>query len=220
MSVISLDMERKTYRKRSAVVTILEEFTLEVCQGERVAIIGESGVGKSSLLNILGLIDRRFSGTYLRFGRDVADLSDRGAASLRNDRIGFVLQESALINTLTIADNIRLPLLYARQQQAGGGGNFDRLVDSLGIAPILKKTPVECSGGEKARAVFARGVIMNPHIVLADEPTASLDAENKAKVLDLLLGLNREHGTTVITVTHDMDVANQHDRVVALKKRM
>ena len=106
------------------------------------------------------------------------------------------------------------------QQQAGGGGNFDRLVDSLGIAPILKKTPVECSGGEKARAVFARGVIMNPHIVLADEPTASLDAENKAKVLDLLLGLNREHGTTVITVTHDMDVANQHDRVVALKKRM
>ena len=139
----------------------------------------------------------------------------------RNEKLGFVLQESALINSLRIEDNIKLPFLYKKAlEKETARHNFDDIVDAIGIRDILRKKPLECSGGEKARAVFARAVMMNPQIILADEPTASLDPENKQRIINLLFDLNKEFDTTLITVTHDLEVANQHDRVIQLEKEV
>lgn len=140
-------------------------------------------------------------------------------AQWRNQKIGFVLQESALINSLTIEDNIKLPLLYAgAEKKEFKPEDFESVVDAIGIKPILKKKPLECSGGEKARAVFARGIIMKPQIILADEPTASLDIENRERIVTLLFKMNKEFNTTIITVTHDLEIANRHDRIIHLER--
>ncbi|AOZ73406.1 ABC transporter [Boudabousia tangfeifanii] len=217
--IIGLDIERKIYKKRASTVTLLQNFSLNVQEGEKIAIVGESGVGKSTLLNIIGLIDRDYAGTYHLFGQDVAELSDRELAYLRNQKIGFVLQESALINSLSLADNIKLPFLYSKDPKRHLAERFDEVVTTLGIEPILSKKPLDCSGGEKARAVFARAIVMSPEIVLADEPTASLDIDNREKILDLIFKLNEENGSTVLTVTHDLYVAQRHDRVVTLQRK-
>ena len=141
-------------------------------------------------------------------------------AQWRNQRIGFVLQESALINSLTIEDNIKLPILYTgfEKGKSKQDEDFEMVTNAIEIKSILKKKPLECSGGEKARAVFARGIIMKPQIILADEPTASLDAENKERIVTLLFRMNKEFNTTIITVTHDLEIANRHDRVIHLER--
>lgn len=141
-------------------------------------------------------------------------------AEWRNQKIGFVLQESALINSLTIEENIKLPLLYAKSSKARKLDNFESVINRIGIETILKKKPLECSGGEKARAVFARSVIMNPQLILCDEPTASLDGDNKEKIIKLLFEMNQEFNTTIITVTHDLEVANRHEKIIHLERRM
>lgn len=217
-NVIELEIQQKTYSKRLAPLSALENFSLRVADSEKIAIVGESGVGKSTLLNILGLIDRQFSGQYRLLGQEVNELSESQLAALRNQSLGFVLQESALINTLSIADNITLPLLYSRTRIQDWRERFDEIVESLGISHITDKKPLECSGGEKARAVFARAVALRPQIILADEPTASLDAENRERILQLLFDMNRDFGVTIVTVTHDMYVAEKHDRVLRLKR--
>lgn len=218
--VIDLSIKEKIYQSKKSRLSILNDFRLEVAAGEKIGIVGESGAGKSSLLNIIGLIDRNFDGNYTLFGTPAERLHTGELARWRNQRIGFVLQESALINSLTIEDNIRLPFLYAlpNKKSLGRAETFDAVIDAIGIRHILKKKPLECSGGEKARAVFARGVIMKPQIILADEPTASLDMENAERIVSLLFEMNKEFGTTIITVTHDLEIANRHDRVIHLEK--
>ena len=158
---------------------------------------------------------------YTLFGSPTAQLHTSQLAQWRNQRIGFVLQESALINSLTIEDNIKLPFLYAGSEKMdlSETENFEAVVSAIGIKPILKKKPLECSGGERARTVFARGIIMNPQIILADEPTASLDRENRERIVTLLFRMNTEFNTTIITVTHDLEIANRHDRVIHLERR-
>ena len=218
--IIDLSIKEKIYRSKQSRISILNDFSLEVIAGEKIAIVGESGAGKSSLLNIIGLIDRNYDGEYMLFGTPTNHLDTSKLAQWRNKRIGFVLQESALINSLTIEDNIKLPFLYAgaekRSQKAKE--DFENIVDAIEIRPILKKKPLECSGGEKARAVFARGIIMKPQIMLADEPTASLDMDNRERIVTLLFRMNKEFDTTIITVTHDLEMANRHDRVIHLER--
>ncbi|WP_080557330.1 ABC transporter ATP-binding protein [Ruminococcus albus] len=141
-------------------------------------------------------------------------------AEWRNRKIGFVLQESALIDSISIEDNIRLPLLYASPDRKDFSEELESIAEKIGIKHILKKKPLECSGGEKARAVFARAVIMRPPLILCDEPTASLDGENKENILSLLSRMNKEYNTTVITVTHDMEVAERHQRIIKLEREM
>ncbi|MBU5595115.1 ATP-binding cassette domain-containing protein [Amphibacillus sp. MSJ-3] len=216
-SIIKLEILEKTFKKKD--FSILNDFKLEVEPGERLSIIGESGVGKTSLLNIIGLLDTQYQGCYKLFDSSVKDLSRNKLAKWRNQKIGFVLQESALINSLTIEDNIKLPLMYAnRKKDITIQDRFKRIVNKIGIEPILKKKPLDCSGGQRARAVFARAVIMNPQIILSDEPTASLDLENREKIINLLFDMNKEFNTTVITVTHDLDLANRHERIITLKR--
>lgn len=218
--IIDLYIREKVYEKKKTQLSILNDFKLEVKTGEKIAIVGKSGAGKSSLLNILGLIDRDYEGIYTLFGLSTKELSIENLASWRNEKIGFVLQESALINSLSIEDNIKLPLLYAKSSHNKSRLlNFEYITKAIDIGYILKKKPLDCSGGEKARAVFARGVIMNPEIILCDEPTSSLDNENKEKLMSLLFKMNKEFNSTIITATHDYEVADCHDRVIRLERR-
>lgn len=218
--IIDLKIQEKNYRSKKTNLSLLHGFDLEVYSGERIAIVGKSGAGKTTLLNILGLLDRDYNGYYTLLGSSTKEMSLSQFAEWRNQRIGFVLQESALINTLTIEENIKLPMLYAKLGEKHEPMNFESVIDGIDIAHILNKKPLECSGGEKSRAVFARAVIMKPQLLLCDEPTASLDGENKEKILSLLYKMNQEYGTTIITVTHDMDVANRHNRIIHLERSM
>ena len=218
--IIDLKIKEKIYKNKKLQISILNNFNLEVNAGEKIAIVGESGVGKSSLLNIIGLLDRDYNGEYTLFDSRTNSLYTSELAQWRNQKIGFVLQESALINSLTIEDNIKLPLLYAEtSKKEFEQEEFENVINAIDIKSILKKKPLECSGGEKARAVFARGIIMKPQIILADEPTASLDVENRERIVNLLFKMNKEFNTTIITVTHDLEMANRYDRVIHLERR-
>ncbi|RTX73220.1 ATP-binding cassette domain-containing protein [Mammaliicoccus sciuri] len=215
--IIKLEIKQKKFKDKN--YSILKNFTLNVMQGEKISIIGESGVGKTSLLNILGLLDTNFQGEYKLFDSNIKNLSQNKLSQWRNQKIGFVLQDSALINSLSIEDNIKLPLLYSKlEKDLNAEDHFKRIVNKIGLDPILKKKPLECSGGQRSRAVFARGIIMKPQIILSDEPTASLDTKNKNNIIDLLFDMNTEFNTTIITVTHDLSVANRHNRLVKLER--
>lgn len=218
--IIDLSIQEKAYKGKKTNISLLNDFRLEINSGERIAIVGKSGAGKTTLLNILGLLDRDYTGSYTLFGSNTNDMNLSQLAEWRNQRIGFVLQESALINTLSIEENIRLPLLYTKAGEKPEVEEFESIIDGIDIASILNKKPLECSGGEKSRAVFARAIIMKPELILCDEPTASLDGENKERILSLLYKMNQEFGTTIITVTHDMEVANRHDRIIHLERSM
>lgn len=218
--IIDLTIQEKVYKSKKSCLSILNAFKLEVNSGERIAIVGKSGVGKTTLLNILGLLDRNYNGSYTLFGSKTNDLNLSQLAEWRNQRIGFVLQESALINSLTIEENIKLPLLYAKSGENSKLEDFESIINVIGIESILKKKPLECSGGEKSRVVFARAVIMKPQLILCDEPTASLDGDNKERIITLLFKMNQEFNTTIITVTHDLEVANRHEKIINLERRM
>ena len=216
-SMIDIQIEEKIFTKSK--LSILKGFSMQVGAGEKLAIVGESGVGKSSLLNILGLLDRDYRGEFYLFGEKTNELDEKVLAKWRNQRIGFVLQESAMINSLTVEKNIQLPFLYMESKDRNSLlENFTQIVKEIGIESILQKKPLDCSGGERARAVFARGILMKPEVLLADEPTSSLDTENKERIIHSLFEMNRKFGTTIITVTHDLDMAKRHDRVIRLEK--
>jgi macrolide export ATP-binding/permease protein macB len=216
-SMIDIQIEEKTFTKSK--LSILKGFSMQVEAGEKLAIVGESGVGKSSLLNILGLLDRDYRGEYYLFGEKTNGLDEKVLAKWRNQRIGFVLQESAMIHSLTVEKNIQLPFLYMESKDRNSLlENFTQIVKEIGIESILQKKPLDCSGGERARAVFARGILMKPEVLLADEPTSSLDTENKERIIHSLFEMNQKFGTTIITVTHDLDMAKRHDRVIRLEK--
>lgn len=216
-SMIDIQIEEKIFTKSK--LSILKGFSMQVEAGEKLAIVGESGVGKSSLLNILGLLDRDYRGEYYLFGEKTNELDEKVLAKWRNQRIGFVLQESAMINSLTVEKNIQLPFLYMESKDRNSLlENFTQIVKEIGIESILQKKPLDCSGGERARAVFARGILMKPEVLLADEPTSSLDTENRERIIHSLFEMNRKFGTTIITVTHDLDMAKRHDRVIRLEK--
>lgn len=208
----------KYYRTNQYTVKAVDRVSLSVDKNEMVAIVGPSGSGKSTLLNILGLILQPDEGSILIDGNDPSTLGDSKVSMLRNKLFGYVMQDFALLDDETVYRNIQLPLLYNKEiPRKEYKQRIHAAAESLGIADKLKRKAARLSGGERQRVAIARAIVCDQPIILADEPTGSLDAANKENVMDILVGLCRENEKTVIIVTHDMTVAERCDRVIQMQ---
>ncbi len=211
--MIELENVSKIYRMGKVEVPALAGVSLNIEQGEMVAIIGASGSGKSTLMNIIGFLDNLTSGRYTFNGADVSRLDDNRLAVMRNKEIGFVFQEYNLLSRASAVANVELPLIYS-----GGPHKHKRATEALervGLGERAKHKPTELSGGEQQRVAIARALVNNPAIILADEPTGNLDSAVTAEIISIFRQLNQD-GITVVMVTHEMDIAAQAKRTIRL----
>jgi putative ABC transport system ATP-binding protein len=213
--MIELNDVWRTFTADSVRTHALRHVSLSVAQGEFAAIMGPSGCGKSTLLSILGLLDAPTSGSYRLMGRNVASLGDAEAAQIRRESIGYVFQEFALIDDLTVEQNLEVALIYQRVPRALRKKLCDEALERFGVAHRRRHKPSALSGGQKQRVAIARAVITPRAIVLADEPTGNLDSANGQEVLSLLRGL-ADQGTTIVMVTHSIEHARNADRVLQM----
>ena len=218
MSILEVSGLRKVYTSRlgGSRVEALRNVSFTVEQGEYVAIMGESGSGKTTLLNILAALDEPTAGTVRLDGHELGKIRERDAAAFRRDNLGFVFQEFNLLDTFTLEDNIYLPLVLAGEKHAEMKRRLIPLAVQLGIEPLLKKYPYEVSGGQKQRAAVARALIINPSLILADEPTGALDSKSTDELLRLFGEIN-EKGQTILMVTHSAKAASHAGRVLFIK---
>ena len=205
----------KSYALGGTRVEVLAGVDLSVRQGEFVAVMGPSGSGKSTLLYLLAGLERPTSGTVLVKGQDLARLSDRKGSRFRLREIGFVFQFDNLIPNLNVQENVLVPALLAGR--TGMGGRADELLDAVGLLSRRRHTPRDLSGGEQQRAAIARALINDPGLVLADEPTGNLDTRPSQEILGLLSRTSREHGKTIVMVTHSPEAASCCDRVIHVR---
>lgn len=203
----------KAYRTSDVETTALSHINIEVEAGEFIAIMGPSGCGKSTLLNVLGMLDSPDGGNYLFGGEDVAGYSESQLAEIRKNNIGFIFQSFNLVDELTVAENVMLPLLYQKVAARERDERVQAVLERVGIAHRADHRPQQLSGGQQQRVAVARAVVTNPKLILADEPTGNLDSTNGEEVLDMLNQLNGD-GTTIIMVTHDQSHADHASRVV------
>lgn len=214
--MVQLESIVKNYGKGSNIVSALKGISLQINQGEFVAITGPSGCGKSTLLNIVGGMDKQSEGTYHYQNISVENLNAKDLASFRNQKIGFIFQAYHLSKELTVLDNVALPLGYAGVAGRERKERAEALLEKVGLTEKIKTYPTKLSGGEMQRVAIARALANNPSILLADEPTGNLDQENGLKIMSILKEINME-GTTIILVTHDLALAKCADRVVQMK---
>lgn len=215
MSLLQTRNLSKVYRTDTIETTALNAVDIDIAQGEFVAIMGPSGCGKSTLLNIIGLLDSPSSGSYLVNGEDVSGYNERKRAEVRKNTIGFVFQSFNLIDELTVAENIELPLIYTGLGKAERKQRTQAAMERMNIAHRAKHFPQQLSGGQQQRVAIARAVVNNPKLILADEPTGNLDSAMGEEVMDLLTELNKA-GTTVIIVTHSLRDAGYAQRTIKL----
>jgi len=208
---------KKEYVLGGETVHALRGVTIEVPEGDYVAIMGPSGSGKSTLLNMLGCLDRPTSGKYYLGGDDVAQMGDDQLSEVRAKRIGFVFQSYNLIAQLTVVENIEVPLYYGGSLNAKTRARCLELADLVGLGKRLGHRPTQLSGGQQQRAAIARSLVNDPYFMLADEPTGNLDSVTSSEILDLLGRLNREENKTIIMVTHEEDVAERAKRIIRLR---
>ena len=214
--LIELRGVRRRYAMDGQVVEALAGIDLRIGAGEFIAITGASGSGKSSLLNILGCLDRPTEGCYLIEGRDVAGMDDEAASDIRNRRIGFVFQSFHLLPRLTVLENVLLPLRFHREPPQDAEAHARELLRRVGLEDRIAHRPAELSGGQMQRAAIARALVLRPAILLADEPTGNLDSKSAEGVLQLI-GDAHADGQTVVLVTHDNDVAARAWRQIRLR---
>lgn len=205
----------KVYRTSDIETSALSHINLEIEAGEFIAIMGPSGCGKSTLLNVIGMLDSPDSGRYAFLGQGVAGFSETKLAEIRKHNIGFIFQSFNLIDELTVAENVTLPLLYQAVTTKEQRERVQEVLERVGIAHRAGHRPQQLSGGQQQRVAVARAVIAKPKLILADEPTGNLDTTNGEEVLDMLNQLNRD-GTTIVMVTHDQGHAAHATRVVQM----
>ncbi|MBR2459035.1 MAG: ABC transporter ATP-binding protein [Bacteroidaceae bacterium] len=213
--MIKTDSISKVFRTEEVETHALINVSLEVKQGEFVAIMGPSGCGKSTLLNILGLLDRPTDGQYFLDGRDMCALTEKERNVIRRGTLGFIFQSFNLIDELTVEENIELPLLYMKVPADERKRRITDALKRMAIEHRAKHFPSQLSGGQQQRTAIARAVVMQPKVILADEPTGNLDSKNGLEVMGLLRELHRE-GTTIVMVTHSARDAAYSDRIVNL----
>ena len=211
--MIELAGVRKTYRKGTELIHALAGVSLKIERGEFVAVIGPSGSGKSTLMNIIGLLDRPDEGTYRLNGQDVSGLSADQLAALRNEQIGFVFQTFHLLARTTALENVELPLVYSDRPHVGGLGL--RALERVGLRDRATHFPGELSGGQQQRVAIARALVLEPPLILADEPTGNLDSKSSGEIMDIFRQLHAG-GSTIVVITHDPAVSRHADRVLTI----
>jgi len=214
--MIELSGITKSYATGAQSLQVLKGVDMKVNAGELVAIMGSSGSGKSTLLNILGLLDAYDGGTYALDGKDMAGLTERRAAELRREMLGFVFQSFNLINFKSAAENVALPLYYQKVPRKERTRRSHELLERVGLLDWADHLPSQMSGGQKQRVAIARALAAKPSVILADEPTGALDSTTSTDVMALLKELNAE-GMTMVVVTHESDIASACGRTIRLK---
>jgi len=214
--MIGLSNITKTYRMGEVDITVLTDVTLNIQQGELIAIMGPSGSGKSTLMNIIGCLDRPTSGIYRFETREISTLNDDELASVRNVKIGFVFQTFNLLPRFSALKNVEVPLIYSGVPGRERRERAIPLLEKVGLGERMNHKPTELSGGQQQRVAIARALINNPPLLLADEPTGNLDSRSGEEILNILTGLNKQ-GVTVVIVTHDQNVAARCRRNILLK---
>ncbi len=215
--VIQLDHIHKTYTMGDVNVHALRGVSLTIREGEFVAIMGASGSGKSTTMNIIGCLDRPTRGAYILDGQDVSEMSKDKRADIRCQKIGFVFQGFNLLSRTSALENVELPMLYAGLETAERHRRALEALAAVGLAGREQNHPNQLSGGQQQRVAVARSLVNNPALILADEPTGNLDSRTAVEVMEIFQRLNRERGITLVLVTHEQDIAQYAQRVVVFK---
>src|SRR3954452_3933604 len=214
--MIKLKNIEKVYRTDTVETLALNDISLNIDKGEFLSIMGPSGCGKSTLLNIMGLLDAPTKGEVLIDKHETTQLNDKKLAAFRNRKLGFIFQSYHLINDLQVLDNVELPLLYRSSSAKERKQLATDALEKVGLSNRVKHFPTQLSGGQKQRVAIARAIVGRPEIILADEPTGNLDSAMGNEIMDILLQLNRDEGTTIVMVTHDENMARKTHRLVRL----
>ena len=215
-ALIEFDSVCKYYQMGDTLVKAADHVSFQINRGEFVAIVGQSGSGKSTCMNIIGCLDVPTEGTYRLDGRDVGRMSRRELASIRNEKLGFIFQQYDLLPKLSLLENVEVPLVYASIPASLRHTKAKAALERVGLGRKLKNKPNQLSGGQQQRVSIARALARDPAVILADEPTGNLDEETAEQVFESLLKLAHEKGAAIVIVTHDRDLARLCDRVVKL----
>ncbi|PIT37543.1 lipoprotein releasing system, ATP-binding protein [Snodgrassella alvi] len=214
--VIECEHVSKTYDDGHLQVSVLDDLNFKIGSGRSISVVGASGSGKSTLLHLLGGLDTPSSGSIRLMGRDITELSQKAIGQLRNQYLGFVYQFHHLLPEFTALENVMMPLLIGHMPKAQAEEQARAMLDKVGMKQRLAHRPGELSGGERQRAAIARALVTHPACILADEPTGNLDRKNASNVLDMMLDLQHELGTSLVVVTHDDELAVRFDEVLTV----
>lgn len=214
--VIECEHVSKTYDDGHLQVSVLDDLNFKIGSGRSISVVGASGSGKSTLLHLLGGLDTPSSGSIRLMGRDITELSQKAIGQLRNQYLGFVYQFHHLLPEFTALENVMMPLLIGHMPKAQAEEQARAMLDKVGLKKRLAHRPGELSGGERQRAAIARALVTHPACILADEPTGNLDRKNASNVLDMMLDLQHELGTSLVVVTHDDELAVRFDEVLTV----
>ena len=215
-ALIEFDAVCKYYQMGDTTVKAADHITMKIEKGEFVAIVGQSGSGKSTCMNIIGCLDVPTHGTYRLNGRDVGKMNRNELAAIRNEMLGFIFQQYNLLPKLNLMENVEVPLVYAGISRAERHVRAREVLEQVGLGDKLKNKPNQLSGGQQQRVSIARALVRNPAVILADEPTGALDSKSTDELLDLFAGLHQE-GQTILMVTHSVKAASRAGRVLFLK---